>query len=185
VIYSVWLKRATPQNIVIGGAAGRLPPDDRLGGGDRRRRGRERADVRADLPVDPAAFLGARALPQRGLRPRRRADAAGDARPARHPQPDPRLRAAARAGRGLPAFTSVGGPGLSRRRARAERALPARRLAGLAARRDGRPPPTGFRAEKRFFGFSILYLFLGFGLFLLEAGLRAAGLVPAGWPVLV
>ena len=26
VIYSVWLKRATPQNIVIGGAAGALPP---------------------------------------------------------------------------------------------------------------------------------------------------------------
>ncbi len=26
VIYTMWLKRATPQNIVIGGAAGRLPP---------------------------------------------------------------------------------------------------------------------------------------------------------------
>ena len=26
VIYSMWLKRATPQNIVIGGAAGALPP---------------------------------------------------------------------------------------------------------------------------------------------------------------
>ena len=37
VVYSMWLKRATPQNIVIGGAAGALPADDRLGGGDRRR----------------------------------------------------------------------------------------------------------------------------------------------------
>ena len=35
VIYTMWLKRSTPQNIVIGGAAGALPPDDRLGGRDR------------------------------------------------------------------------------------------------------------------------------------------------------
>ena len=26
VIYTAWLKRSTPQNIVIGGAAGALPP---------------------------------------------------------------------------------------------------------------------------------------------------------------
>jgi protoheme IX farnesyltransferase len=26
VVYTMWLKRATPQNIVIGGAAGALPP---------------------------------------------------------------------------------------------------------------------------------------------------------------
>ena len=26
VVYSIWLKRATPQNIVIGGAAGAFPP---------------------------------------------------------------------------------------------------------------------------------------------------------------
>jgi protoheme IX farnesyltransferase len=26
VIYTMWLKRATPQNIVIGGAAGAFPP---------------------------------------------------------------------------------------------------------------------------------------------------------------
>ena len=32
VVYSMWLKRATPQNIVIGGAAGALPPDGRPGG---------------------------------------------------------------------------------------------------------------------------------------------------------
>ena len=31
----MWLKRSTPQNIVIGGAAGALPAGDRLGGGDR------------------------------------------------------------------------------------------------------------------------------------------------------
>ncbi len=26
VVYTLWLKRATPQNIVIGGAAGAMPP---------------------------------------------------------------------------------------------------------------------------------------------------------------
>ena len=31
----MWLKRSTPQNIVIGGAAGAFPADDRLGRGDR------------------------------------------------------------------------------------------------------------------------------------------------------
>ena len=36
-VYTMWLKRRTPQNIVIGGAAGRLPADGRLGRGDRRR----------------------------------------------------------------------------------------------------------------------------------------------------
>ena len=32
-VYTMWLKRRTPQNIVIGGAAGAFPPDDRLGRG--------------------------------------------------------------------------------------------------------------------------------------------------------
>ncbi len=35
VIYTVFLKRATPQNIVIGGAAGAAPPGARLGRGER------------------------------------------------------------------------------------------------------------------------------------------------------
>jgi heme o synthase len=43
----------------------------------------------------------------------------------------------------------------------------------------------GFRAEKRYFGFSILYMFLIFGLILVEALLAAAGLAPAGWPRLI
>ena len=42
VIYTVLLKPATPQNIVIGGASGAMPPVPRLGGGHRRRRGRAR-----------------------------------------------------------------------------------------------------------------------------------------------
>ena len=41
-VYTIWLKRRTPQNIVIGGAAGRLPADDRLGRRDGR--GQRRVD---------------------------------------------------------------------------------------------------------------------------------------------
>ena len=37
-VYTMWLKRRTPQNIVIGGAAGALPPVVGLGRGHRRRR---------------------------------------------------------------------------------------------------------------------------------------------------
>ena len=67
VIYTMWLKRSTPQNIVIGGAAGAFPPmigwaavtgsvDSRL----------DRA-VPHHLHVDAAAFLGAGAVPRRRL----------------------------------------------------------------------------------------------------------------------
>ena len=34
MVYTLWLKRRTPQNIVIGGLAGALAARDRLGGGD-------------------------------------------------------------------------------------------------------------------------------------------------------
>jgi protoheme IX farnesyltransferase len=34
IIYTMWLKRSTPQNIVIGGAAGAFPPNDWVGRGD-------------------------------------------------------------------------------------------------------------------------------------------------------
>ena len=62
VVYTLWLKRRTPQNIVIGGLAGALPPaigwaavtgDLSLGAA---------AAGRHHLPVDAAAFLGAVAV---------------------------------------------------------------------------------------------------------------------------
>ena len=37
-VYTMWLKRRTPQNIVIGGAAGAFPPAIGWAGGDRRAR---------------------------------------------------------------------------------------------------------------------------------------------------
>ena len=81
VIYTMWLKRWTPQNIVIGGAAGALPP---VVAGPRRP-ARSSVEPLAAVPhhllLDAAAFLGAGAVPQRRLCPRRRADAAGGRRP--------------------------------------------------------------------------------------------------------
>ncbi len=82
-VYTLWLKRRTPQNIVIGGLSGALPPAigwaavtgtlvvrAAVAGGDH-------------LPVDAAAFLGAGAVPFRGLCARRRADDAGRQRQTR------------------------------------------------------------------------------------------------------
>ena len=97
-IYTIWLKRRTPQNIVIGGAAGASPPmigwaavTGDIGVG------RDRA-VRDHLLLDAAAFLGAVALPQRRLRGRRGADAAGRRRPARNQAADAALHLGAVAG---------------------------------------------------------------------------------------
>ena len=75
-VYTRWLKRSTPQNIVIGGAAGAFPP---LVGWAAVT---NRIDLLGDLSLsdhlllDAAALLGARAAEAEGLRPRRRADGA-------------------------------------------------------------------------------------------------------------
>ena len=89
LVYTRWLKRSTPQNIVIGGAAGAVPPlvgyaaaDGNLG---------LPASLLAlldRLPLDAAALLGARAPDQGRLRERRRADAPGRARRAGDDAPD-------------------------------------------------------------------------------------------------
>ena len=145
VVYSMWLKRATPQNIVIGGAAGALAADDRLGGGDRRRRRREPRDVRADLPLDAAALLGAGALPQRRLRPRRGADAAGDRRRPRSTRNHILGYALVLAPVAIaPAFSGIGGPVYLAGALVLNALFVPRRLGGLAARRGGgggRPLP--------------------------------------------
>ena len=71
IVYTGWLKRATPQNIVIGGAAGAAPPVLGWAGGDQRSHYRIRAAAVPDhLRLDAAAFLGAGDLPPRGLRAR-------------------------------------------------------------------------------------------------------------------
>src|SRR3954464_1985193 len=71
-VYTMWLKRSTPQNIVIGGGAGagappvrwgagggRRAPAGRLGRGEGLRRPRRLVPVRDHLLLDAAALLGA------------------------------------------------------------------------------------------------------------------------------
>ena len=62
VIYTMWLKRSTPQNIVIGGAAGAFPPMVGWAAVTGDGQPRELPAVPHHLPLDPAAFLGAGAL---------------------------------------------------------------------------------------------------------------------------
>ena len=65
-VYTIWLKPRSPQNIVIGGAAGRRAGARRLGGGHRPRRRRRVGAVRDRVLLDAAALLGAvAALPRR------------------------------------------------------------------------------------------------------------------------
>ena len=75
VVYTLLLKRTTPQNIVIGGAAGALAAGHRLGGRHGRRESPGRPAVPHRLLLDAAPFLGAVAPDPQGLRRGRRADA--------------------------------------------------------------------------------------------------------------
>ena len=92
-VYTMWLKRSTPQNIVIGGAAGAFPPMIGWAAVTGDVSARAGPDVPHHLPVDAAALLGAVAAALRRLRARRRADAPGGQRPRRDAQADPDLHA--------------------------------------------------------------------------------------------
>ena len=63
VVYSMWLKRSTPQNIVIGGAAGALPPMIGYAAATGVVDARRRRLFRHHLPVDATAQLGAGHVP--------------------------------------------------------------------------------------------------------------------------
>ena len=64
VVYTMWLKRSTPQNIVIGGAAGAFPPMIGWAAATGAHRHRACPAVPHHLLLDAAAFLGAVALPR-------------------------------------------------------------------------------------------------------------------------
>ncbi len=111
VVYTLWLKRRTPQNIVIGGLAGALPPA--IGW----------AAVTGSLSLAPLLlvliifmwtpphFWALSLYRSRRLRPRRRADAAGGEGQSLDPPPDSCLRACCSRRSGLlPAFIGLGGP---------------------------------------------------------------------------
>src|SRR3954453_14665582 len=79
-VYTVWLKRRSPQNIVIGGAAGAVPPPVGWGAGTGSGGPGGAVPLRDRLLLDAAALLGAVAADEGRVRARRRADDAGGPR---------------------------------------------------------------------------------------------------------
>ena len=67
-VYTRWLKRSTPQNIVIGGAAGAFPPLVGWAAVTGPRRSARRLSLPHHLLLDAAALLGARAAQAARLR---------------------------------------------------------------------------------------------------------------------
>jgi protoheme IX farnesyltransferase len=184
VIYSMGLKRSTPQNIVIGGAAGAFPPmigwAVATGGA-----GAEAWLMFGLIFLWTPPHFWALAL----FRNDDYENAAVPMLP---------VVAGERATRNqilgysillvpvavVTAFTSVGGPVFLV----GTLALNVQFLIGAQAiwRRDETAAKAdGYRAEKRFFGFSIVWLFVHFLLLLAEALLGVAGLSPSAWPVIV
>ena len=174
VIYTMWLKRSTPQNIVIGGAAGAFPP--MLGW----------AVATGGVSVESVLMFAliflwtpphfwALALYRNGDYERATVPmmpvVAG-------PQATRRqifwYAAALAVAAIAPAFTSIGGwvylivaIGLS---------AEFLRLAWIVGfRAEAAAEADGHKVEKRLFKFSILYLFLIFAAIAAEAGLRAVG----------
>ena len=88
-VYTLWLKRSTPQNIVIGGAAGAVPPLVAWAAATGGLSGTA-LPLRDRLLLDPAPLLGALAADEGRVRQGRRADAAGRPRRGRDAPPDPR-----------------------------------------------------------------------------------------------
>jgi protoheme IX farnesyltransferase len=179
----MWLKRATPQNIVIGGAAGALPP---VIGWAVATGGVTAESLAMFLLIflwtpphfwalalfrnDDYARAGVPMLPVTH----------GDRATRNHILGYALVLAAAAI---APAFSGIGGPVYLA----AALVLNAIFVAGAwrVWRRDAVAAKADhFRAERRFFAFSILYLTLHFTALLAEAALRAIDLAPAGWPVL-
>ncbi|HRO12384.1 heme o synthase [Amaricoccus sp.] len=183
VVYSMWLKRATPQNIVIGGAAGALPP--MIGW----------AVATGGVAAESVAMFALIFLwtPPHfwALALFRNDDYARAGVPMLPVTDGPRVTRNHILGYSLvlaavavaPAFSGIGGPVYLA----GALVLNAIFVAGawrLWRRDEAAAKADRFRVERRFFGFSILYLTLHFALLLAEAALRALDLAPAGWPVL-
>src|SRR5215471_2754358 len=122
-VYTIWLKRRTPQNIVIGGAAGAVPPvigwaavTGNIGWGGA-------GAIRHRVLMDAAAFLGIIALSGRRLRRGARTDAAGGRRCGSDQATDFLLLPGAVAGLFRALHAGHGGRALWRRRRPAQRRI--------------------------------------------------------------
>ena len=163
VVYTMWLKRRTPQNIVIGGAAGALPPV--IGW----------AAATGDIGLEPLVlfliiflwtpphFWALSLNRSRRICPRRRPHAAGRCRKSRNNAADPRSTAfswcrfrCSRGCSGLPARSMVRPP------PSAERSSSRSRVRLSRSREADR------RAAHRLFVFSIVYLFVLFAALLAD-----------------
>lgn len=179
VVYTMWLKRSTPQNIVIGGAAGAFPP--MIGW--------------AAVTGDPASLesllmfaliflwtpphFWALALFMRNdydiARVPMLTVTHGRRATRRNILAYTLILAPVAVGAG---FTGIGGPVYLA----AAVVLSALFLQGalrIAARDEAQAEADGYAVEKRFFRFSLLYLFLLFGAILVEAILAPLGF--GGW----
>ncbi|MEL7348486.1 MAG: UbiA family prenyltransferase, partial [Pseudomonadota bacterium] len=182
VIYTMWLKRWTPQNIVIGGAAGAFPPVIAW------------LAATGEMALAPWLMFAVIFL---WTPPHFWALALWRAREYRQVSvPMLPVVAGERATRRqilaytlvlspvavALAFTEAGGPFTLA----ASLVLSLRFVQGALAivRRDeGAAQADGYRTEKRVFGFSIVYLFAIFAALIADAGL-AAMIGPLDWPVL-
>tara|TARA_R110002095_G_scaffold151811_1_gene131456 strand:+ start:1064 stop:2020 length:957 start_codon:yes stop_codon:yes gene_type:complete len=182
VVYSMWLKRITPQNIVIGGAAGAFPP--MIGwavatGGV----GVESLLMFALVFMWTPPHFWALAL----FRNEDYKRANVPMMPVTRGEVSTRRQIFAYAVllapiAIAPAFTQIGGP-VYFLLSLVLNAMFVSGAIGLSRRTAEMAAASKYRAEKRFFGFSILYLFLHFVGLLAEAALRGVNLNWAAWPV--
>ncbi|MEM6943473.1 MAG: heme o synthase [Pseudomonadota bacterium] len=185
VIYTIWLKRWTPQNIVIGGAAGAFPPIVAW------------AAVTGDVALAPILmfliiFLWTpphfwalalwRCRDYAGVSVPMLPVVAGDAATRRQILLYTILMVPVTIS---PAFTEAGGP-IYAAVAVYVSAVFLRDALRVARRTEAMAEADRYAAEKRLFGFSIVFLFALFGAFIADAALRvalAAAGVTAAWPV--
>jgi len=182
VIYSIWLKRSTPQNIVIGGAAGAFPP--MIGW----------AVATGGISVESVLMFAlifmwtpphfwALALFRNEDYTRAKVPMLPVTHGARVTRNHILAYTLLLAPIALaPAFTQIGGPVYFAVSAVLNGVFVAGALR-LWRRSEEQAAADRFGAEKRFFGFSIAYLFLHFVAFLVEATLRVLDLAVPGWPV--
>ncbi len=181
VVYTMWLKRSTPQNIVIGGAAGAFPP---MIGWAAATGGIEPAPVLMFLVIflwtpphfwalalfrnDDYARVGVPMMPV----------VAGEPSTRRQIWFYALLLAPFAL---APAFTVAGGPVYLVIAVAANAAF--LRCAWAVSRRSrAEAAADGYRVEKKLFGVSIVYLFVLFGAFIADAAIDAFA-VARSWPV--